>query len=90
MTKSTPTLTTLAEVVSDIRKHLTPELQAEVANTKKGDLIEFHHSWGRHIRNRYNLWWNSAVLKDIGETHPDDASMVIIKAVWQQLRDSKV
>lgn len=88
-TKSAPNLNTLAGIVSDIQKHLEPALKEEVANTIEADLIEFHQSWGRDIRNRYNLWWNPEVLKDIGEEHPDDASMVIIRSVWKALQDAE-
>ena len=87
VTKSTPNLNTLAGVVSDILENRTPERRAEIANTLEADLIQFYSSWGRDIRNRYNLWQDSAVLHDIGETHPDDASGVIIRKVWQQLQN---
>ena len=33
------------------------------------------------IRNGYNLWHDKALVKELGAEHPDDASMVIIKAV---------
>ena len=83
------TLTTLAGVVSDILKNLNPDLKTDVPNTLEVDLIQFQRSWGRDIRNRYNLWQDSAVLPDIGEDHPDDASMVIIREIWQQLQNSE-
>ena len=90
VTKSTSNLTTLADVVSDIQKNLEPALKEEVANMPEAELIQFHQSWGRDIRNRYNLWRNPALLKDIGKAHPAfDASMVIIKSVWQQLQDAE-
>ena len=89
VTKSTPNLNTMAGVVSDILGNLTVERRAEIANTLEDDLIQFHPSWGRDIRDRYNLWQDSAVLHGIGEDHPDDASMVIIRKVWQQLQNSE-
>ena len=58
-----------------------------VRNTKKGDLIKFHHGWGTGIRNEFGLWGlNNVLLEDTGERHPDDASMVIIEAVWKELQ----
>lgn len=87
VTKSTPNLNTMAGVVSDILENLTAERRAEIANTLGADLIQFHSSWGRDIRNRYNLWQDSAVWHDIGEDHLDDASMMIIRKVWQQLQN---
>ena len=86
---SSSNLTTLAGVVSDIRKNLIPALKEEVANTIEADIIEYNLSWRRDIRNRYNLWRNSALLKDIGKDHPDEASMIIIRAVWQQLQNAE-
>ena len=57
-------------------------------DTPEDDLIAFHHGWGTHIRNHYNLWQKPALLKATGKEHPDDASLVIIKAVWKALRES--
>lgn len=62
--------------------------KASVVNTPENSLINFHHSWGTRIRNDYNLWRNQALVKATGAAHPDDASMLIIKAVWQELRDA--
>ena len=83
-----PKLTTVKEVVEDIIKDMSEADKANVVNTSEEDLIMFHHGWGGGIRNHYNLWHNQALVKDTGKEHPDDASMVIIKAVWQSLRDS--
>ena len=67
-----------------------PEEDKEtIRKTKKDDLIMFHHGWGTGIRNHYGLWrGNHALVKDAcGEgCHPDDASMVIIEAVWKALQ----
>ena len=59
----------------------------------KDDLIQFHFGWGMSIRNAFGLWGgNSALMRSCAEVsgrafmHPDDASMVIIEAVWQRLR----
>ena len=86
--RSTRTPTTVAEVVEDIIENMSEADKANVANTPEDDLIMFHHGWGTGIRNHYNLWQNQALVKATGKEHADDASMVIIKAVWQALRDS--
>lgn len=61
--------------------------KANVVNTAEEDLIEFHNSWGRDIRNRYNLWQNQELVKATGTNHPNDASGVIIKSVWKALQE---
>ena len=67
---------------------MTEADKATVVNTIEEDPIEFHFGWGTSIRNYYNLWQNQALLRATGSENPDDASMVIIKAVWKALRDS--
>ena len=80
--------TTLQEIVADIIESMSEADKANVVNTKEEDLIQFHHGWGTGIRNYYNLWHNRELLKATGKEHPDDASMVIIKNVWQALQNS--
>ena len=82
--------TTLPEVVVDIIANVTDAQKAQVVSTPENGLITFHHGWGTRIRNDYNLWKpNTALVKATGAAHPDDASMLIIKAVWQALRDAR-
>ncbi len=51
------------------------------------ELICLHHSFGRFIRNEFKLWGGSnlKLLKETNEIHPDDASMIILKAFWKSL-----
>jgi hypothetical protein len=69
---------------------LSEEDRLRVKNTKKDDLIEYHHGWGTSIRNDFGLWAeNEKLLHSAcrGEIcHPDDASMVIIETVWTRLQ----
>ncbi len=82
------TLTTLAEVVEDIIATMGKEDRDNVRSKTKGQLFEFHSGWGQGIRNYYRLWNNRTLLKSIGETDADDASMVIIEEVWKQLKQA--
>ena len=82
------TLTTVTEVVADIIEKMSEADKATVVKTPEEDLIQFHQGLGTAIRNDYNLWRNQALVKVTGKEHPDDASMVIIKAVWQALCDA--
>ena len=59
-----------------------------VRDTRKKDLMFFHHGWGTGIRNEFGLWrGNTNLLADCHAKHPDDASMVIIQEVWQRLQE---
>ena len=61
-----------------------------VRDTPKDKLILFHHGWGSGIRNSFGLWrGNRALMEDCKAKHPDDASMVIIEAVWARLQKEK-
>lgn len=82
---------TLDEAVDQIVSGLSDEDKARVRGTPREDLIMFHHGWGTGIRNSYGLWGgNNALLESCGGGHPDDASMVIIEAVWERLqKDAK-
>lgn len=64
-----------------------------IRSTPKDDLIQFHFGWGISIRNSFGLWGgNAALMRSCamasGQAYldPDDASMVIIEAVWWRLR----
>ena len=85
--RSMRTPTTVQEIVEEIVESMSEADKANVVNTSEDDLIMFHHGSGTGIRNHY-LYRNSALVAATGKEHPDDASMVIIKAVWQALRDS--
>lgn len=83
--------TTVQATVKDILANLSDESKATVRETKKEDLILFHHGWGTGIRNHYGLWrGNEALLKSAcpDGCHPDEASMIIIEAVWTSLQQA--
>lgn len=82
--------TTVEATVADLLSALSPEDKETIRAAKKDDLIMFHHGWGTGIRNHYGLWrGNEALLESAcGKgCHPDDASMVIIEAVWKALQE---
>ncbi|UOV05155.1 hypothetical protein MUU75_19170 [Pseudoxanthomonas mexicana] len=82
--------TTIEATVADILSALSAEDKAELRSTKKEDLIMFHHGWGTGIRNYYGLWRGNTKLIEAAcgkDCHPDDASMIIIEAVWSALQD---
>lgn len=83
--------TTVESTVSDILLSMTEENRQTIKTTKKEDLIMFHHGWGTGIRNHYGLWRGNKELLESAcgkPCHPDDASMIIIEAVWNKLQQN--
>ena len=78
---------TVDEAVTNILAEMKDADRARIRDTKKEDLILFHHGWGTGIRNEFGLWrGNTNLMAACHADHPDDASMVIIEAVWQRLQ----
>jgi hypothetical protein len=54
---------------------------------KEDELIDLHFGLGLSIRNAFGLHdADSKLLSDCGSDNPDDASAVIIKALWTRLK----
>lgn len=68
---------------------LVPESeQARIAYLKEDELIGLDLGLGMWIRNNLGLWQgNAALLEATNETHADDATGVIIRALWSALRE---
>jgi hypothetical protein len=82
---------TLKDAVDTLIESMSKDELHKLAQTQKEDLITLHHGWGTAIRNQFGLWrGNDELLRDCGETHPDDASMVIIKEVWLKSGSSDI
>lgn len=52
------------------------------------NLIQYHTSMGRYIRNKYKLWenkWTPNIVNGVDESpdHPDAISQEIIKVIWK-------
>ena len=85
--------TTVQGTVKDILSRMSEKDKELVRNTKGGDLIMFHHGWGTGIRNYYGLWRGNKKLIESacgGSCQPDDASMIIIRAVWGELKSKSI
>ena len=55
-------------------------------NTLEENLIMFHLSLVKNIRELFGMWdGNVALLKSCGASNPDDASMAIVETVWKEL-----
>jgi len=60
-----------------------------IRTADEADLGQFHFGLGTGIREAFNLWHgNEELLKSCGseKMHPDEASTVIIEALWRQLQ----
>ena len=93
LSKAQPwSIDTREKAIAHLIQLLSRESREVLRNTKKEDLIQFHlSSWGMGIRKALGLWGqNACLLHDLSPDspiHADDASMMLIKAVWEQLQD---
>ena len=101
MKRETPR--TVQEAVEHLAYKLSQTDKISIAETEERDLINLHFGLGQAIRNEFGLWRDQnlhllldcqrikgkdvANLPGLRNIHPDDASMVIIKALWRRLRD---
>jgi len=88
--KLTPLPRTLQEATALLISEFPAADREYVLGMPEQDLIQFHFSWGVGIRNGLGLWrGNKELLRSCGSVrmHPDEASGVIIHAVWKTLRD---
>jgi hypothetical protein len=81
---------TVERAVDRLVMVLDIEEQAEIAGTSLDDLVDnYHFSLGLQIRNAFGLWGkNSALMASCGSLLADDASSVILTALWVRLHGS--
>jgi len=61
--------------------------QAKIAAMDSDEIYTLHFGLGMWIRNHMGFYaGNDQLLKDTGESEPDDASMVILRAFRDRLR----
>ncbi len=62
--------------------------KAKIAAMSQNDLVTLQMGLGMWIRNNLGLWSeNSALLESARAQNPDDASVVIIEALWRRLQE---
>lgn len=80
---------TIEEVVEHLKKRVGKSDLISIQKMAKEDLIFLHHGLGTNIRNNYGLWGeNKELLESCKKQHPDDASMVIIEELWENLQNN--
>jgi len=81
------------EAVKRLLLELSDRDKLVIQNTLEEDLSLFHFTWANYVRNEFGLWKNNEeLLKDClpetNERSPDEASSVIMKALWKSLQAS--
>lgn len=83
---------TIDKAVGVVIAALSDDEKARMVAMAKSELSGLHFGLGMWIRNNLGLWKGSdQLMRVIGEDDEliaaDDASMVIIEAVWERLRE---
>ena len=77
---------TVEEAVDLLLDVLDSEHKIVIATMSEDELINLHFNLGMAIRNAFGLHDpDSKLLASCGVAHPDDASVVIIKELWNKL-----
>jgi len=81
---------TVDEVVERLMLVLDEDDKVLVRDRSKDDLFALHFGLGLEIRNAFGLHGrNPTLIESCGCSDPDDASMVIIEALWRTLRQER-
>ena len=79
---------TVAAAVRLLLDLMPSDDQARIVAMSKEVLTELHLGLGMWVRNNLGLWsGNGALLQATDRANADDASMVIVEALWQHLRE---
>lgn len=79
---------TVDAVVRLLLALVPPQEQGRIALLTRSELIDLHFGLGMWIRNNLGLWQGNLVLMQACRPqNPDDASVFLIEAFWQHLRD---
>jgi hypothetical protein len=88
---------TVAEAVEVLHANMTLNEECLLASMDEVDLTDLHLSLGHDIRDDFGLWaGNEALMESCRimagkqDLHVDDASMVIIKALWEKVKKSNI
>ncbi len=86
---------TVEEAVDMLMDSMTHKDLESVRETSEDDLIMLHMGLGTYIRNNFGLWGGNRELLEscasVETNHPstidpDDASMVVIRSLWEKLQ----
>ena len=75
--------------VAELLVRLPDDDHDTIRQMAEADLVTLHFALGLATRNEFGLWdGNTVLLAACGspDMHPDDASMVIIRMLWEVLQ----
>jgi uncharacterized protein DUF6794 len=79
---------TVDQAVGVLLGLLPDDEKAKIAALSQDDLVALQLGLGMWIRTNLGLWsTNSALLESTRAQNPDDASAVIIEALWHRLQE---
>ncbi len=84
----------IEEAVNKLLELMPEEDQLDLKDTPENKLRSYHFFLGMFIRNQFGLWkGNNELLrscadKDRYSMDPNNAAMVIIKALWKRLQST--
>jgi len=80
----------MVEIVLGWYNEIDTTSQQEFKLCSEDDLVTYHSTLGRDIRNQFKLWVNYIPEmysdEDGLDNHPDEISMQVIKEVWKKLQ----
>jgi len=85
------TVKEMADIVfKDLSERASKEDIAAFTETKQENLVSFHSSLGRSIRNGFKLWefpWKPEIVDgiDMSDNHPDSISMRVLELVHKKM-----
>ena len=87
----------VAEAVEVLHANMSLNEECMLASMDEVDLTDLHLSLGHDIRDDFGLWvGNEALMESCRimagkqDLHVDDASMIIIGALWEKVKKSNI
>ena len=87
----------VAEAVEVLHANMTLNEECMLAYMDEVDLFDLHFSLGHQIRHEFGLWTGNEALMEScrsesgnPDLHIDDASMVIVRALWERVKKSNI
>ena len=88
---------TVSGAVEILHASMTLNQEFLLAKMDEVDLFDLHMSLGHQIRDDFGLWTgNDALMESCRsisgnpDLHVDDASMVIVKALWEKIKEANL
>ena len=85
------------QAVDCILKDLSLNAEILLSGMSEEGLTDLHFSLAHYIRNEFGLWTGNEALMESCRSisgnrnlHVDDASMVIVKVLWERLKERNI